>query len=101
MSEIDLKVCDKCNCDFFDRCSIVDYMPIGFCCEKCLLYNEFTTCLNLKTLSKEEVEKKTENVGEIKLISTTIEGEFLKVIIEHKDEKEKTLFIDLKKYLES
>jgi hypothetical protein len=76
-------------------------MPIGFCCENCLLYDELTICLKSKTSNKEEVEKKTENVGEIKLISTSIEGELLKVIIEHKDEKEKTLFIDLKKYLES
>jgi hypothetical protein len=35
------------------------------------------------------------------LISASIEGELLKVVIEHSDEKEKSLFIDLKKYLQS
>jgi hypothetical protein len=76
-------------------------MPIGFCCESCFLYDEYTTCLNSKTNSNVEVEEKGRNLGKIKLISASIEGELLKVVIEHSDEKEKSLFIDLKKYLQS
>jgi len=94
-------MCQNCNCDFFDRCSIVGYMPVGFCCENCYLYDEYNTCLKSKTHSKAEVEEKADLLGEIKLISASIEGELLKVKIEHMDEKEKTLYIDLKKYLQS
>jgi uncharacterized protein YpiB (UPF0302 family) len=76
-------------------------MPVGFCCESCFLYDEYTTCLKSKTNSNAEVEEKASNLGNIKLISASIEGELLKVVIEHLDEKEKSLFIDLKKYLQS
>jgi hypothetical protein len=71
-------------------------MPIGFCCENCFLYDPQTTCLKSKSKSKEEIE-----VGDIKLISALIEGQLLKVVIEHQEKEEKTLVIDLKKYLES
>lgn len=94
-------MCQNCNCDFFDRCSIVGYMPIGFCCENCNLYDAYTTCLKSKTKSEEGKETGIESIGEIKLINASIEGGLLKVIIIQKDEKEKTLLIDLKKYLES
>ena len=94
-------MCQNCNCDFFEKCSIVGYMPIGFCCEHCFLYDEYTTCLKSKTRVKEEVESDTEKLGEIKLVKASIEGNLLKVVIEHEDKKEKTLILDLKKYLEA
>jgi len=94
-------MCKNCNCDFFDRCSIVGYMPVGFCCENCYLYDEYKTCLKSKTNGQVEVEEKAGTLEEMKLVSASIEGELLKVIIEHMGEKEKTLFIDLKKYLQS
>jgi len=94
-------MCQNCNCDFFDRCSIVGYMPIGFCCENCYLYDEYHTCLQSKTKSGDEQESEIETIREIKLKGASIEGELLKVIITQKDEKEKTLVIDLKKHLES
>lgn len=94
-------MCQNCNCDFFDRCSIVGYMPIGFCCENCYLYDEYRTCLTSKTRSEGEKEPGIETIEEIKLKGATIEGELLKITITQKGEKEKTLLIDLKKYLES
>ena len=45
-------MCHNCNCDFFEKCSIVGYMPVGFCCENCILYDEYTTCLKSKTGNK-------------------------------------------------
>jgi len=75
-------------------------MPIGFCCENCYLYDKYTTCLKSKTKDEGEKEPEIETIGEIKLIGASIEGELLKVKISQKDEKEKTLLIDLKKYLE-
>jgi len=94
-------MCQNCNCDFFDRCSIVGYMPIGFCCENCYLYDKYRTCLNSKTKGEEEKEPRVESVREIKLMNASIDGELLKVRITQTGEKEKTLLIDLKKYLES
>ncbi len=94
-------MCQNCNCDFIDRCSIVGYMPIGFCCENCYLYDKYTKCVKSEAESEGEKEPGIENIGEIKLIGASIEGELLKVLITQKDEKEKTLLIDLKKYLES
>ncbi len=94
-------MCQNCNCDFFDRCSIVGYMPIGFCCENCYLYDEYHTCLKSKTKREEEKEPRIESVRELKLINASIDGELLKVRITQTGEKEKTLLIDLKKYLES
>jgi hypothetical protein len=74
-------------------------MPIGYCCDNCK-NDESITCLKSKAENGEKSKMKTESMAEIKLISTSIEGELLKVIIELKDEKEKTVLIDLKKYLE-
>ncbi|MFX1286910.1 MAG: hypothetical protein ACFFB5_24970, partial [Promethearchaeota archaeon] len=86
---------------FFEKCSIVGYMPIGFCCENCYLYDEYNVCLKSKTKTGEEIKSISVKLGEIKLIKTSIEGNLLKVVIKHEDKKEKTIIIDLKKHLES
>jgi len=80
-------MCNNCNCEAYDQCSIVGYMPVGFCCTKCYLYNEEHTCLHIA--HKEKVSK-------IEPISTTIEDGVLKVVV-MKDEKEIPLIIDLDK----
>lgn len=94
-------MCNSCNCDNYDKCSIVGYMPIGFCCSKCDLYDEHKTCLNTKTkrktpLSQEDEEKR----DELKPISTTIENGVVKVVVGKKDKK-KEIYIDLQKHLDS
>ena len=94
-------MCKNCNCDFFDKCSIVGYMPIGFCCENCYLYDEYMTCLNSKTKVSDGEDKESERLKEIKLKNASIEGDMLKVVLVQNGDKEKTLYIDLKKYLES
>jgi hypothetical protein len=76
-------------------------MPIGFCCENCQLYDELVTCLKSKNNNREEIAEKTKTVRKISLKGASIEGELLKVIIEQENEKQKTLIIDLKKYLTS
>jgi len=92
-------MCNNCNCDGYDRCSIVGYLPFGFCCSHCYLYNEAHTCLSTQTkhLDKDSVSKSIE--GELKLISSSIEGSLLRVVIENKGE-EIPIYIDLKKHLE-
>ena len=89
-------MCDKCNCDNYDKCSIIGYIPIGFCCSYCYSYDEKHTCLDKKTNGK----KITSSEIQLKLISTSIEGELLKIVVDHQG-REKELYIDLKKYLES
>lgn len=80
-------MCNNCNCDAYDQCSIVGYLPSGFCCTKCYLYNEEHTCLT--TIMKKTISK-------IEPISAKIEDGVLKVVV-MKDEKEVPLVIDLDK----
>jgi hypothetical protein len=84
-------MCNNCNCDAYDQCSIVGYMPIGFCCTKCFLYDEAHTCLESSVKGK---------VSKIEAVSAKIEDGVLKVVIK-KDEKEVPLVIDLEKQLGS
>ncbi len=76
-------------------------MPVGFCCEKCYLYDENHTCLNLKTSRKDSKSSKgIDTTEEIRPVSTVIENGLLKVVIEQKD-KEIPIIINLQKQLES
>lgn len=92
------KMCNNCNCENYDKCSIVGYMPVGFCCTKCVLYDENRTCLKTKT--KRNLEERAGLVENIHPISTSIENGMLKVIIGKEDE-EIPIFIDLQKQLGS
>ncbi len=93
-------MCNNCNCDAFSLCSIVGYMPIGFCCTKCELYDVIHTCLTTKT-KRETGEASTEgNAETITPISTSIEGGLLKVVVRQKD-KDIPIVIDLQKQLDS
>ena len=94
-------MCKNCNCDFFEKCSIVGYMPIGFCCENCYLYDEYRTCLKSKSKAEKIKKQESEGLGEIKLLDVSIEGQLLRVAIDLKDGEEKIILLDLKKYLES
>ena len=94
-------MCNSCNCDAYDRCSIVGYMPVGFCCSKCVLYDENHTCLKTKakpSLKNEEGE--VEEGDHFQPISTTIEDGLLKVVISKKD-REIPIVIDIQKQLDS
>lgn len=82
-------MCNNCNCEAYDQCSIVGFLPVGFCCTKCYVYNEALTCLKSRT---------EEKVSKIEPVSATIEDGVLKVII-RKNEKEVPLIINLDKHL--
>jgi len=84
-------MCNNCNCEAYDQCSIVGYMPVGFCCTKCYLYDEQHTCLKSSLKGK---------VSKIEPVSATIEDGVLKVVVK-KDEKVVPLIIDLDKQLGS
>jgi len=72
-------------------------MPMGFCCENCILFINECVCNNIAP--KAEITSSRTLEGKIKLIHTSIEGEFLKVIIEQEGKKIPIHF-DLKKFLE-
>ena len=91
-------MCNNCNCDHYYQCSIVGFMPIGFCCSECVLYDEMHTCLTTKSKGSIKLESgETEEKEDIKLISTSIEGNLIKVIIK-KMSKEVPILIDLAKH---
>ena len=77
------------------KCSIVGFMPIGFCCSNCYLYDENHTCLKMQ-LQKEKKSGKT--MSKVTPIRTTIEGGLLKVVIEQEG-REIPIYIDLQKHL--
>ena len=94
-------MCNNCNCDNYEKCSIVRYMPVGFCCSKCQLYDEAHTCLKTKTKPGEAItEEADKKLEELKPISTSIENGILKVEIGVKGKK-KEIYIDLQKQLGS
>ena len=86
-------MCNNCNCDNFDKCSIIGYMPIGFCCSFCIICDEHHICLHIE--KKSEVKEK-----EIELVSSSIEGNLLKVVIKQEG-KEIPIYIDIQKQLNS
>ena len=94
-------MCNNCNCANYEQCSIVGYMPVGFCCSKCQLYDEAHTCLKTKTKREEDnTEEANKKLEELKPISTSIENGILKVEIGVKGKK-KEIYIDLQKQLGS
>lgn len=86
-------MCKECSCDNIEKCSIVGFMPIGFCCEKCMLFVDECLCENVKEVTKSEISDK-----KIKLILANIEGENLKVVIEQGG-KRIPLHFNLSKFL--
>ena len=94
-------MCNSCNCDAYDRCSIVGYMPVGFCCSKCVLYDEHHTCLKTKAKPGHvNAEGEVEEADQFHPISTTIEDGLLKVVISKKG-KDIPIVIDIQKQLDS
>lgn len=93
-------MCNNCNCDAYDQCSIVGKTPIGFCCSKCFLYEENHTCLKTKTQRTVLNPEVGDECDHFQPISTTIEDGLLKVVLSKKDIKI-PIIIDLQKQLES
>ena len=85
-------MCKNCDCDNYEKCSIVGYMPIGFCCSLCNQYIELQPCVH------EEIKIAKTLEGKVKLIKSEIKDNLLIVFIE-KEGKEIKLKIDLKSYL--
>lgn len=80
-------MCNNCNCDDYELCSIVGFLGAGQCCSKCNLYDEAHTCL---------ASQNREKTSDITPVSTSIEGGLIKLIIK-KQGKEVPIYIDVKK----
>lgn len=37
-------MCNKCDCDHSDQCSIVGHQPYGACCSMCVSWDEAHSC---------------------------------------------------------
>jgi hypothetical protein len=73
-------------------------MPVGFCCENCILFRKEHACVNISPILDS---KKSKTItSKIKLIHASIEGEKLKVIIEQNG-KRIPLHFDLNEFLKS
>ena len=79
-------MCNKCECDNIDKCSIVGNIPLGFCCPKCNFYNEDHTCLNFKVKTQEKIKAMTQKI------------DMLRNAFEKKDSDEKIKEEELQKY---
>lgn len=73
-------------------------MPIGFCCENCILFSSESVCVNI--FSKKEITKSKTIEDKIILIHASIEDEILKIIIEQEG-KRMPLHLDLNKFIAS
>ncbi len=40
-------MCNLCDCENIEKCSIKGYIPFGFCCPKCCFYSEGRACIKL------------------------------------------------------
>jgi len=92
-------MCKNCDCDFIERCSIVNFLPVGFCCENCNLYDAIKKCIKSEESSKVVDKQDTDEVEDLKLINATIENDLLKVTISEKGGSGKTIYINIKKHL--
>ena len=45
-------MCNKCDCEHSDQCSIVGYQSFGACCTLCVHYDEAHTCPNYQMIKK-------------------------------------------------
>jgi hypothetical protein len=39
-------MCNGCDCENYERCSIVGHLPYGACCPSCVNYDEAHSCVN-------------------------------------------------------
>ena len=85
-------MCKYCDCDNYEKCSIVGYIPIGFCCSLCKFYEEHKACVH------EEEQEIPKPEATIKLIKSEIKNNNLMVTLE-KEGKQFELKIDLLAYL--
>lgn len=53
-------MCNKCDCDHSDQCSIVGYLSYGACCAMCVHYDEAHTCPSYQMVTQNLTVSKSE-----------------------------------------
>lgn len=51
-------MCNSCDCENSDQCSIVGYQPKSACCSLCANWDEAHSCVNYQTMLAECTESK-------------------------------------------
>jgi len=59
-------MCNNCDCENYEKCSIVGNIPLGFCCPQCVYYNEEHTCLNSKMRTESSIQSKIKSIEALK-----------------------------------
>jgi flagellar motor component MotA len=59
-----LSMCNYCECENEQLCSIKGQIPTGFCCPKCNFYIDGTTCERLREKVQKRVETHREEIQE-------------------------------------
>jgi hypothetical protein len=55
-------MCNYCECENYDKCSIVGHIPLGFCCPKCNFYDGEHSCLNSKMKTQDRIKSITDKI---------------------------------------
>jgi len=61
-------MCNFCDCENYDKCSIIGNIPMGFCCPKCVNFNEERSCK--RSVSKVE-ERQLEQAKSLQVLHET------------------------------
>ena len=61
-------MCNYCECENYELCSIVGNIPLGFCCPKCAHYNGEHTCLHSKMKTEQSITAKKEKIQALRSI---------------------------------
>lgn len=71
-------MCNKCDCENSDQCSIVGYQSYGACCAMCVHYDEAHTCPSYQMIAK----KLTVAKSELFQVASKEKGQAITVSIE-------------------
>ena len=67
-------MCNYCECENSDKCSIVGNIPLGFCCPKCIYYTADHTCLNSKMRTEKSIQSKIKQIEALRSAFQKEEG---------------------------
>lgn len=61
-------MCNYCECDNADKCSIVGNIPIGFCCPNCVYYEGEKACKRSKEMTQARIGSKEKELETLRKI---------------------------------
>lgn len=76
-------MCNYCDCENADKCSIVGNIPIGFCCPQCMYYEGETTCRRLREQTEARIQSKQKDIKALQSILGKSEKKITKKQLEN------------------